>query len=912
MFVIKNLTKKFKDRILFENINLILPDTGLFIIKGRSGEGKTTLLNILSLLEDEYQGEIYFNGKEYKNIKNKVSFRFNNFAYIFQHFYLFDNLTAENNINFFSNSNDPNEININIPLNKKVKNLSGGEKQKVAILRAIKNNPKVLFCDEPTGSLDKKSKQNIASYLKKISKRMLVIVVTHEEDYFKDMDGLFQLKDKSLVKIYQKRIDKDVKNDNVHIKNKISFKTKINYIFKNLKASINRTIIAITAIGIGLFSISISLMLPNIVLYEIKNELISEFDNNKLLAKENESSEFYETFSCSEREINHLCNKYIQDIDGYGTYYCSNFEEQFKDKNHLNITIENQEISLPNFTIRHINEYLLFDELNMIGLEFEELKDDECYFVFTKRDIKRLLDFSSLDSEEKLKEFIKNEKIRFKFTFANDSWDYEKEIQIKCKGYIVGDSSRVVHTSKRWNEYIFEKQMKLEISDNLVSNDVLPWTLKKMFYLKCKADNQIEVIKKLWSDSSNNSYLFDLINENNSKLIHGDNIKFSRIFVTYQERESFDIGGVEDFFVDQKIESLLYLNSKTYYVFDELMFNSFTSATFLFSNLKKMNNFIDEYTLCEENLNAISKLDNDDIVYGNLAAMTEDDNLKIRNNNALELYGRYANNYQEIVISKKIADTLFKGISYENILMKELYFLTIKDYLYDGILYENDFINVPLKIVGIDLKNDKWNNLYVDSYWSSLFYYDSFSYSLNELRPQKCLIDLNGKNKEIIFNDYRNNSASFLLVDPLKNLNNNIEEVLRYVNYGLIGFSSISIISAVLMNIVVVYLFIKDQEKEIGLMRIVGASKISIFSLFIILSFIIGFGAFLYADLMLIIVIGIIDSSMLLNFEILGAVGISICTLFIISLFISLLIGGLSSLISINKNPIKLINNDLN
>ena len=46
MFVIKNLTKKFKDRILFENINLILPDTGLFIIKGRSGEGKTTLLNI--------------------------------------------------------------------------------------------------------------------------------------------------------------------------------------------------------------------------------------------------------------------------------------------------------------------------------------------------------------------------------------------------------------------------------------------------------------------------------------------------------------------------------------------------------------------------------------------------------------------------------------------------------------------------------------------------------------------------------------------------------------------------------------------------------------------------------------------------------------------------------------------------
>ena len=114
------------------------------------------------------------------------------------------------------------------------------------------------------------------------------------------------------------------------------------------------------------------------------------------------------------------------------------------------------------------------------------------------------------------------------------------------------------------------------------------------------------------------------------------------------------------------------------------------------------------------------------------------------------------------------------------------------------------------------------------------------------------------------------------------------------------------------MNIVVVYLFIKDLEKEIGLMRVVGTSKGSVFSLLIILSLIIGLGAFLYACLILLGTLSIINVSMFLNIEILKTISLTLIILLLVSLIISLLIGGLSSLISVNKNPIKLINNDLN
>jgi len=828
---------------------------------------------------------------------------------------LFENLSVNDNINFFVPDNDLiKHTNFKI-LNKKVNRLSGGEKQKVAIMRAMKSNPKVLFCDEPTGSLDKMSKKNVAKYLKEISKNILVIVITHEDFYFEKPDGVFCLKDKKINQVIQKKQRRAKKiNQKRVLKNIINFKHKFRYSLNNLLSKFNRTMIAISAIGIGLFAIGVSLMIPEIVFYEIRNELISEFDNNKVLLKEeNDADEFNELFSCSELEVKYLADKYIQDIDGYGTYYYSNFEEQFIDKNYLNLSVDEKEMTMPHITIRHINEYYLTEELPNYEFPDKSLDDDECYFMFTNKDVRRIIDFTGLNNETELRNYIHNKKINFVFLFSNESWNYEKKIHIECKDFVIGDNTRIIHTSKRWNETIFEKQMQLITDDNLVSNNILPWTLKKLFYLKCRDDDRVDVIKKLWNDSNNDSYIFDFINDENSKIIYRDGIKFSRILVAYQNESQINLGLINNYLLDKEIESLLFVNDRTYYVFNELLFNAFTSATFLFSTSQNMFDFIDEYTLCEENLNSLNNINNDkNIIYSNIACMAIDDSLKITSSKPKNLYGRIANEYSEIVISKKIADTLFSDFDYEEILMKELYFSCIKDYIFDGTTYENKFKNTSLKIVGIDLNNSKWNNLYVDQYWTSFFFSEELSYSLNELRPQKCLITLLDGTKEYFIKEYDKRPQSFILIDPLKNINNNISNILTYVNFGLLGFSSISIISAILMNMVIVYLFVKDLQKEIGLMRVVGVSKMDILSIFIMISLMIGVGAFLYSLLMLIVTIFVINKSILLDIIFLKPLIRATLIIFLVSVLLSLLIAVFSSINVLNKRPLKLINDNLN
>lgn len=172
--------------------------TGEFVgIMGPSGSGKTTLLNILSGLDSATSGNIFINGKNIAQLKkNKVAlFRRNNLGFIFQDFNLLDSLTIKENIGF------PLTVDKMKPeiIEKKVEdllkfleitniknnypyNVSGGQKQKTAVARALISEPKLIFADEPTGNLDSISSKNIMEVFTKINreKKTTVLMVTHD------------------------------------------------------------------------------------------------------------------------------------------------------------------------------------------------------------------------------------------------------------------------------------------------------------------------------------------------------------------------------------------------------------------------------------------------------------------------------------------------------------------------------------------------------------------------------------------------------------------------------------------------------------------------------------------------------------------------------------------------------------
>lgn len=197
---ISNLTKKYylpsgKERTVLSNASYTFPNNGLVSIFGKSGSGKSTLLNLIALLDEPTNGVVYFNDENIfrYSIKQKNDYRNKEIGIIFQQPNLLENYSALFNITLpalisgksvkeaeILGKNLLKSINFNENLYlKKCKDLSGGEKERVNILRALINNPKILICDEPTGSLDYQNSLLIMDILKEVSKNRLVILVSH-------------------------------------------------------------------------------------------------------------------------------------------------------------------------------------------------------------------------------------------------------------------------------------------------------------------------------------------------------------------------------------------------------------------------------------------------------------------------------------------------------------------------------------------------------------------------------------------------------------------------------------------------------------------------------------------------------------------------------------------------------------
>ncbi len=194
-------------------------DAGEFVaIVGTSGSGKTTLLNVMGGLDGEFSGRVVMGGEQLDALKERDLARLRNekFGFIFQQFHLLDHLTALENITlpeFFSREAKAQgdgikraetlleQMNLLHKKDARPGELSGGQKQRVAIARAMFHNPAVLFCDEPTGSLDRATGEQIMELFKELNRtrQLTLIVVTHEEHVARMADRIIRLEDGVLI-----------------------------------------------------------------------------------------------------------------------------------------------------------------------------------------------------------------------------------------------------------------------------------------------------------------------------------------------------------------------------------------------------------------------------------------------------------------------------------------------------------------------------------------------------------------------------------------------------------------------------------------------------------------------------------------------------------------------------------------
>ncbi len=216
---IKKLTKTFSDGSkklhVLKDIDLQIDKGSIITIKGPSGSGKSTLLSIIGTLDNADSGELLINGMSITDNTNIDKIRNKSIGFVFQFHNLISELTLEENVSLpkmiAKEQLGKKELielfeyfDLKDRMNSFPNDLSGGEKQRVAVMRAVINNPSIIIADEPTGNLDKENALKMMSLFQKLNteKKLTIIIATHDEDVFNIGHKKYQLVDGTLELVH--------------------------------------------------------------------------------------------------------------------------------------------------------------------------------------------------------------------------------------------------------------------------------------------------------------------------------------------------------------------------------------------------------------------------------------------------------------------------------------------------------------------------------------------------------------------------------------------------------------------------------------------------------------------------------------------------------------------------------------
>jgi putative ABC transport system permease protein len=271
-------------------------ETGEFVsILGESGCGKSTLMNIIGGMDSDFKGDVIVQGKSLKDMKESEidDYRKNKIGFVFQSFNLIPHLSVLENVTIAMQMTAQSEkernkrakeilieVGLGSQMTKKPNQLSGGQKQRVAIARALANDPEIILADEPTGSLDQGTSEQILTLLDNIAKRgMLIIAVTHSQKVADRGSRIVHIEDGSIKDdIRLKESYPTISNRKENKSKTLSFVSSFKLALKNMKLKAKRNILVALGGSIGILSVVLMLSLGSGVTNYINDEINSSLN----------------------------------------------------------------------------------------------------------------------------------------------------------------------------------------------------------------------------------------------------------------------------------------------------------------------------------------------------------------------------------------------------------------------------------------------------------------------------------------------------------------------------------------------------------------------------------------------------------------------------------------------------------
>jgi ABC-type lipoprotein export system ATPase subunit len=595
MLELVNITKIYSDRkglvkkTALKNINLNFDETGLNMILGKSGSGKSSLLNIIGGLDDFNQGDIIIN-KRYLNKFNPneiESYRNTYIGFIFQEYYMLEKLTVGENLELallLQNTEKHlikakvKEILQKVDLenyhNHKINELSGGEKQRVVIARALIKDSKIILADEPTGNLDSETSKMILELLKSLAKDRLVIMVTHDRGFAEEYgDRIIELKDGEIINDYFNHPNNVIKqNETMEAKfNKtvLPLKYKFKFAFSSLLKYKFRllclTILFVSSLVFVLIALTFSF-------YDATKATALTFEKAKLNQVPIVKIDNGKKVSFTDQEIAELQKSnpdfdFLQTIKEYENVwrFASN-ENYIYDSTSFNkiVIVDDSQINV-NLLTGHIpdkdNEIMMTDYMGSMFIKYDVISNVTTVEELIGKEVNYKDDMLTISG------IIQTDYDSFELDYTSDEVPYM--FSLKHENFY-----QELYMTKNTYEKVFNQSTRMAVMNEGYYN--LPWINKtilgnkKIFGTYPQNDNEIMISIHDISEYFDKRINYTLLTDQEISSYLGKKITLDlSYYPKYNGKTSFSIAGI----IDNRNDTI------PYFVFNQNMFDYFNYHT---------------------------------------------------------------------------------------------------------------------------------------------------------------------------------------------------------------------------------------------------------------------------------------------------------------------------------------------